>query len=164
MSGIIDDLRIEAEIPPKPVRPGSSVAVTLTFSNLGTRPRTIFLIRDETYRFGQSTFELSIGSGPPLVQPPRRDGYVPTAADFHALAPQAKLQLQQTLRIPADIPAPAKHTVLWVYENEVTTWPGPTSSPTAGQPIPGIWVGRIADRFVVDVRRGRLAAVRGSPG
>jgi hypothetical protein len=162
MSPIIDDLRIEAEIPPRPLRPGSAVDVTLTFSNVGTRIRTIFLIRDESYRFGQSTLELQVGSGPPLVQPPPREGYVPTQADFHQLPPRGKLQFQQTLRIPGDL-APAKHTVHWVYENEITTWPSTPGGNTGGQPIPGIWVGRITDRFVVEVKRGRLAP-RGSPG
>jgi hypothetical protein len=161
MSPIIDDLRIEAEIPPKPVRPGTAVEVTLSFSNVGTRARTIFLICDETYRFGQSTFELYVGPTSPLVQPPRLEGYAPTAADFHALDPGGKLGFRQTLRLPADL-TPAKYTVHWVYENQVITWPDTSSTGGVGQPIPGIWVGRVAHRFVVDVQRG-LSVPRGTP-
>ena len=58
MSPIIDDLRIDAEIPPQTQRPGATVVVTLRFSNLGTGMRKLFLIGPEGYRFGQSAFHL----------------------------------------------------------------------------------------------------------
>jgi hypothetical protein len=152
MSPIVDDLRIEAEIPPRSVRPGASVVVTLRFLNLGDRLRTLYVICQETYRFGQSTFHLQVGSDPPLVQPPRRAGYVPTAADFHQLAPRGKLELTQTLRLPRSIP-PGKYSVQWVYENKVDHWPFPPNTKDAGQPIPGIWEGHIVDPFSVEVAR-----------
>lgn len=155
MSPIIDDLRIEAEIPPKSVRPGSPVVVTLRFSNLGTRLRTLFLIRDETFRYGQSTFQLSVGSGPPVVQPPRRPGHVVTTADFHSLPPRGRLEFSQTLRMPRDIPL-GEHAVRWVYENDLGHWPVSPNDSSSGQPIPGIWKGRIEDQFTVEVSRGLI--------
>jgi hypothetical protein len=160
MSPVIDDLRIEAEIPPKSVRPGAVVAVSLRFSNIGTRLRTLFLIVDEAYRFGQSTFQLQIGSGPPLVQPPRRAGYVPTAADFHELPPRGRLEFKQTLRLPRDIPL-GDHTVLWVYDNEVSTLPQSAVTP-GGKLVAPIWVGHIEDGFTVNVMRALVT--RRSPG
>lgn len=157
MSSIVDDLRIEAEIPPKAQRPGAAVVVTLRFVNHGTRPRTLFLARDESYRFGQSTFQLYVGTGAPLVQPPRRDGYVPTAADFHRLGPRSQLEFTQTLRLPRDI-APGRYKVEWVYENELDCWPGslsvgPSGGPSDGTTIADLWVGRIVDPFTVEVER-----------
>lgn len=155
MSPIVDDLRIEAEIPPKPMRPGTAGVITLRFSNLGARMRTLFLIGDESYRFGQSTFHLELGTGETLVQPPRRAGYVPTATDFHKVAPRGQLESTQTLRLPRSI-EPGKYVVRWVYENDVKLWPSGPKFPSAGKPIPGIWVGRIEDRFEVTVERGLL--------
>jgi hypothetical protein len=153
MSPIIDDLRIDAEIPPQTQRPGATVVVTLRFSNLGTRLRKLFLIGPEGYRFGQSAFHLQIGSGPPLVQPPRRPGYLPTASDFHDLGPRVRLEFTQSLRLPRDI-TPGKYAVQWVYENVVDHWPGIPGTSVGGKPIPGIWVGRIEDAFEVQVARG----------
>lgn len=160
MSSIVDDLRIEAEIPPRAQRPGAAVVVELRFINHGTRPRTLFVVGDESYRFGQSTFHLHVGSSAPLVQPPRRAGYVPTTADFRPLGPRSVLGLRQTLQLPRDL-EPGKYEVEWVYENEVGSWPdsaapasGNTSSgntSSGGQPIPGIWRGRIVDAFTIEV-------------
>lgn len=152
MSPIVDDLRIEAEIPPKPLWPGTAVEVTLRFLNVGGRVRTLFLICDETYRFGQSMFQLQIGSDPPLVQPPRRAGYVPSVRDFHQLAPRGQLRATQTLRLPRSIP-PGKYSAHWIYENTLDQWPFP---PSTGRPIPGIWVGRIKDAFALEVTRSLL--------
>jgi hypothetical protein len=164
MSPIIDDLRVEAEIPPQTQRPGTAVVVTLWFSNLGTRTRTLFLIRAEAYRFGQSTFHLQLGAGPPIVQPPRQGGYTPTAADFHELGPRARLEFTQTLRLPRDTPT-GKHTVQWVYHNEVDCWPSaPLPGTPGGGPIPGIWVGRIEDGFTLNVTRGLVGWGTHRPG
>lgn len=164
MSPIIDDLRIEAEIPPKSVRPGTVVVIPLRLSNLGTRMRTLFFIEAESYRFGQSMFELQVGSGPPLVQPPRRAGYVPKSTDFHELPPRGRLEFTQTLRLPKDAPI-GKHAVKWIYENHVTTGPGPAGTPSGSQPLPGLWVGRIEDAFTVEVARPLLSTrPRRTPG
>ncbi len=160
MSSIVDDLRIEAEIPPKAQRPGTAVVVTLRFVNHGTRPRTLFLVRDESYRFGQSTFQLYVGTAAPLVQPPRNAGYVPTAADFHRIGPRSQLEFTQTLRLPRDL-APGQYKVEWVYENELACWPtsssqssaGSSAGPSDGTTIADLWVGRIVDPFAVEVER-----------
>jgi hypothetical protein len=154
MSPIVDDLRIEAEIPPKSVPPGTAVVVALQFLNLGVRLRTLYFIAREAYRFGQSTFHLQIGSGPPLVQPPRRASYVPSTTDFHQLRPRSKLEFTQTLRLPRDIPY-GKYAVQWVYENELDQWPFP---PSTGEPIPGIWKGRLVDSFALEVARPLLSS------
>lgn len=167
MSPVIDDLRIEAEIPPKSVRPGAIVAVSLRFSNVGSRMRTLFFIGAEVYRSGQSTFQLQLGSGPPLVQPPPREGYVPTAADFHELPPRGRLEFKQTLRLPRDIPL-GDHPVVWVYENDVSSLPNavvtppPRGTPSVGKPT--LWVGRIEDGFTVNVARPFINRARRTPG
>lgn len=155
MSQIIDDLRIEAEIPPKAQRPGTGVVIKLRFINVGTRPRTLYLIGDETYRFGQSTFQLHVSPLETVVQPPRRGGYVPTVADFHELPPRGLFESSQTLRLPRDI-RPGKYAVEWVYENHVECWPTSPNTPSAGQAIPGIWVGRIVEPFHITVARPLL--------
>jgi hypothetical protein len=155
MSPIIDDLQIEAEIPPRPQRPGTAVVVTLRFINVGTQVRRIYLIGSESYRFGQSMFRLHVGSGEPLVQPPRRGSYVPTAADFHELAPRTRREFTQTLRLPRAI-EPGKHKVEWIYENQLECLPSTPSTPTVGQSIAGVWVGRLVDTFSVQVARGQL--------
>lgn len=165
MSPIIDDLRVEAEIPPQAHRPGALVVVTLKFSNLSARPRMLFLINDGAYRSGQSTFLLQIGSGPPLVQPLPQPGYVPTTADFHEIGPRETLAFKQGLRLPREIP-PGDYVAQWVYENEVKCWPDAPSLPgtppeaSAGEPIAGIWLGRIEDRFDVKVGAGRIGPDR----
>lgn len=166
MSQVIDDLRIEAEIPPKSVRPGAIVAVSLRFSNLGSRMRTLFFIDAETYRSGQSTFHLQVGSGPPLVQPPPRAGYVPTAADFHELPPRGRLDFKQTLRLPRDIPL-GDHAVVWIYENDLTSVPNAAvTPPSPGTSVgkPTLWVGRIEDGFTVNVARPFIGGRRRTPG
>ena len=158
MSPIIDDLRIEAEIPPTAIRPGAAVVIKLRFLNLGTRARTLYLIGDESFRFGQSTFHLHVSPLATVVQPPRRGSYVPSAADFREIGPRGVLESTQTLRLPRDIKA-GKYSVEWVYENHVECWPNSPNSPTlpsAGQSIPGIWVGRIVDSFVLPVARPLL--------
>lgn len=166
MSPIIDDLRIDAEIPPRSARPGSSVQVTLRFINVGSQPRTIFLIRSEEFRANQSTFVLERGAGvPPLVQPPPRPhGYVVTQADFHVVKPRAQLAFTQTLRLPPDLKI-GQYDVRWIYENTVDHWEGgtvtldgPTQPVNDGKPIPGIWLGTIEDRFTVSVAGRRLGA------
>jgi hypothetical protein len=154
MSPIVDDIRIEAEIPPKSVAPGTAVVVALQFLNLGGLQRTLYFIVRESYRFGQSTFHLQIGSGPPLVQPSRRTGYIPSTADFHQLRPRSTLEFTQTLQLPRDIPY-GKYSVQWVYENKLDQWPFP---PSTGQPIPGIWTGRIVDSFALEVARPLLSS------
>jgi len=156
MSPIVDDLRIEAEIPPKPQSAGAAVVVTLRFLNLAGRTRTLFLIEQESYRFGQSTFQLRIGSNL-LVQPSPRGGYVPTVHDFHLVGPRRQLRATQTLLLPRDTP-PGKYVVEWVYENCLVQWPFP---PSTGKPIPGIWAGRIVDSFAMEVARPLLGR-RGS--
>jgi hypothetical protein len=158
MSPIIDDLQIEAEIPPRPQRPGTSVVVTLRFINVGTQVRRIYLIGSESYRFGQSMFRLHVGAGEPLVQPARRGSYVPTAADVHELAPRTPREFTQTLRLPRSID-PGKHEVEWIYENQlecVPSVPSTPSTPKAVQSLAGIWVGRLVDTFSVQVARGQL--------
>lgn len=152
MSPIIDDLRIEAEIPPTALRPGTAVVIKLRFLNLATRARTLHLIGDESFRFGQSTFYLHVSPLATVVQPPRRGSYVPSAADFHEIAPRGVLESVQTLRLPRDI-KPGKYSVEWAYENHVECWPTSPNIPAAGQSIPGIWVGRIVDSFVLPVAR-----------
>lgn len=150
MSPIIDDLRIDAEIPTKSIKPGASVEVSLRFLNLATRARTIFLLCEEALRHGQSTFYLEReGSAPPWVQPERRSSGKPvTEADFHHIAARGKLVFTQTLRLPTDL-APGKYPVRWVYENRVEGLPAGT--PGGGEPIPGIWLGTLEDRFTVSV-------------
>lgn len=157
MSPIIDDLQIEAEIPPRPQRPGTSVTVTLRFINVGARMRRIYLIGPESYRFGQSMFRLHVGTGEPLLQPARRGTYVPTAADFHELAPRTRREFSQTLRLPRSI-EPGKLEVEWIYENRLECFPSSPSTPTVGQSVSGIWVGRIVDTFTVQVARAPLGA------
>lgn len=154
MSPIIDDLRIEAEIPPRPQRPGTAVAITLRLYNLGTRVRTIYFIVNEAFRFGQSTFRMHVSPQQTVLQPPRRDGYVPSAGDFHELPARSRLDFKQTLRLPADI-EPGKHAVEWTYENRVDRWPSAPNIPSAGQPIPGIWEGSLVDAFAIMVSRPR---------
>lgn len=152
MSPIIDDLRIEAEIPPKAQRPGTGVVIKLRFLNVGTRPRTLYLIGDESYRFGQSTFELYVSPRETVVQPPRRGGYVPTSADFHLLPGHGILEFTQTLRLPRDIKA-GKYLLHWVYANQVDCLPAgaPTISPNHA--VPPIWTGRNMDETSITVSR-----------
>lgn len=161
MSPIVDNLRIDAEIPTKSVRPGTSLEVSLRFLNLSTRARKLFLIRSEAFRFGQSTFTLDRGgSGPPIVSPPPRPhGYVVTEEDFHDIDPRGRLAFTQSFRIPPDL-APGAYEVRWVYENAVSQWEGGASTLDGatkplfdGEPIPGIWLGTIEDRFSVTVGR-----------
>lgn len=159
MSPIIDDLQIEAEIPPRAQRPGTSVVVTLRFVNVGTQVRRIHLIGTESYRFGQSMFQLHVGPGEPLVQPARRGTYVPKATDFHELAPRSRREFSQTLRLPRSI-APGKHKVEWIYDNQLECWPASPSTPSAGQSITGIWVGRLVDTFAIEVSRAPLIPPR----
>jgi len=152
MSPIIDDLRIDAEIPPQSVRPGTSVEVVLRFVNLDTRPRKVFLRRSEASRYGQSMFRIDVPSPhADIVQPdPISSPPPPTAADFHELAPQATLELSQTLRVPAEL-KPRKYKVLWTYENRVGR--------LDGEPIPGIWLGTVQIPFVLNVVARRIGAV-----
>ncbi len=157
MSPIIDDLRVEAEIPPQAHRPGTTVVVKLRFSNLGTRARTLLLNKDEVHRAGQSTFRLEIGSGPPHVQPTGGDDYEPSEADFHELGARGRAEFEQSLRLPAEL-QPGRYKVRWVYENEVANYP--SSAGTPGKPIPGIWLGRIEDVFELQVAR---AVIRTEP-
>lgn len=152
MSPIIDDLRIEAEIPPRAQRPGTGVVVKLRFLNVGTRARTLYLIRDESYRFGQSTFKLYVSPLETLVQPPRRGGYVPTPADFHPLPARGILEFSQTLQLPRDIKA-GKYRFQWVYENQVDCMPAGTPTPAADQAVPPIWTGRNMDENSITVSR-----------
>ncbi|MCX4241814.1 hypothetical protein [Paraliomyxa miuraensis] len=161
MSPIVDNLRIDAEIPPQGIEPGASVVVSLRFLNLDVRARKLFFIRAEPFRFGQSTLTLDRGgSGPPIVSPPPRPhGYVVTEADFHDIAPRSRLAFSQALRVPADL-LPGTYGVRWVYENEITQWKGgvntldgPSEVLFDGKPIEGIWVGSLEDRFSITVRR-----------
>lgn len=151
MSPIIDDLRIDAEIPPQSVRPGTAVEVALRFYNTGTKPRMLYFICEQDERHGHSMFVLDPrGPGPIVVQPqPRPNPHQPTAADFHELPPRGKLQLTQTLRVPADL-EPGKHEVQWVYENRTDS--------LGGQPISGIWLGTLQDDFVLTVVPRRIGS------
>lgn len=155
MSPIIDDLRIEAEIPPRAQRPGTGVVIKLRFLNVGTRARTLYLIGDESYRFGQSMFELYVSPLEKVVQPPRRGGYVPTLADFHLLPARGILEFAQTLRLPRDIKA-GKYLLHWVYANQVDCLPtGPTPL-AADQAAPAIWTGQNTDKTSIVVSRPLL--------
>lgn len=150
MSTIIDDLRIEAEVPPKAFKAGTAVPVTLHIVNTAARDRVIVFIMSETFRFGQSTFRFRPRSLPTQVQPIPRDGYVARDFDFHQLAPHGRLTFNQTLHLPRTIPIGALN-VEWEFKNSVNQWP--TRFPNEGEPIEGIWTGRLTVDFTVKVSK-----------
>lgn len=150
MDQIIDDLRIEAESPPRSLKPGTAKPVTLHFINLSSRPRTIFFILSETFRFGQSTLRFKTRGGPTQVQPMPRDGYVPTSADFHDLAPGGRLSFEQNLNLPRATPY-GDLMVEWTYQNALDCWPSKMSY--GGEPIPGIWRGKLVYNFKIPIIR-----------
>jgi hypothetical protein len=150
MDSIIDDLRIEAASPPRSLRPGTALPVTLTFINMGGNTRTLFFIGSETYRFGQSTFRFRTRSEPTQVQPMARDGYVPSDADFHTLEPHGRLVFQQALTLARTTPV-GNLTVEWTYQNAMECYPSKMSN--RGELIPGIWRGRLVHNFTVKVTK-----------
>ena len=149
-SQIIDDLRIEAVSLPGPQRAGTATSVTLQFFNTGAKPRTIFFTLSETFRFGQSTFRYRARSGPTDVQPMPRDGYVPSESDFHVIPPNDRLVFQQKLLIARTTPSGAL-TVEWTYQNALDSYPSKMSN--GGDPIPGIWRGKLVHEFKVQVTK-----------
>jgi hypothetical protein len=150
MGPIIDDLRIEAESTSKSQRPGAAVPITLQFFNQSPNPRVLFLIAPENYRFGQSVFRFKVRSGPTQVQPISREGYVPKSTDFHEIAPNGQLSFTQTLHLARTTPT-GELTVEWTYQNAIDCWPSKMSN--GGQPIPGIWRGKLVTNFTVAVGR-----------
>lgn len=150
MDSIIDDLRIEAESPPRSLRPGTAKPVTLRFINMGGNQRTLFFIMSETFRFGQSTFRFKGRGGPTQVQPMPRDGYVPSSSDFHTLPPHGELVFTQALNL-ARTTQVGDLKVEWEYQNPLDSWPSKMSN--GGEPIPGIWRGRLVHEFMVKVIR-----------
>jgi glucose/arabinose dehydrogenase len=157
-SAVVDELQIQAVEPTATVRPGRGLEVTLLFRNTGKKPRRIYLIKGEPFRVMQSTFFLERSDGGPAVEPrPQPHGYVVTEADFHELAPEQTLSFTQTLQIPADL-APGKYSVRWEYRNDLVRWEGGsqtidgyTKPLFGGKDIPGIWKGKVDDRFNVVV-------------
>lgn len=150
MTSIFDDLRIEAESPPRSLRAGTALPVTLTFFNSSSNPRTLFFIGSETYRFGQSTFRFRTRSSPTQIQPMARDGYVPSSDDFHTLPPHGKLVFTQALNLARGTPA-GELSVEWEYQNALSVWPAKMSN--GGEPIPDIWRGRLVHNFKFKVVR-----------
>lgn len=150
MGPIHDDLRIEAESPSSPQRAGSAVMIRLHFHNLRASTRMLYFIVDETYRFGQSTFRFKPRTGPTEVQPMARDGYVPRHTDFHEIAPNTPLVFEQKLLLPRTTPS-GKLVVEWTYQNVQDSWPSRLSD--GGQPIPGIWRGKLSLQFPVQVTK-----------
>lgn len=150
MSDIVDDLRIEAESPSGTYKAGYALQVTVQFINVSARPRVVFFILSETFRFGQSTFRYRSRGGPTDVQPIPRDGYVPSEDDFHELPPNGRLQFSQKLLLARTLP-PGNLTVEWEYQNPLDSWPAKLSN--GGEPIPGIWRGRLTSDFKVKVVR-----------
>jgi hypothetical protein len=150
MDQIIDDLRIEAASPPRSLRPGTAQPVTLQFINLSSNPRTLFFIVSETFRFGQSTLRFKVRGGPTQVQPIARDGYVPNSSDFHTLPPRDRLIFTQNLNLGRTTPL-GDLKVEWEYQNALDCWPSKMSN--GGEPIPGIWRGRLTHSFLIRVVR-----------
>lgn len=148
MESIFGDLRIEATSPPRSLRPGTAQPVKLQFINLSSEERIIFFIVSETYRFGQSTFRFRARSEPTQVQPMPRDGYVPSSDDFHTLPPRGRLVFEQALNLARTTPV-GDLKVEWEYQNALDSWPSKMSN--RGEPIPGIWRGRIVHNFMVKV-------------
>lgn len=148
MDQIIDDLRIEAASPPRSLKPGTALPVTLQFFNLSSKERILFFIVSESFRFGQSTFRFKTRGGPTQVQPISREGYVPTSDDFHTLPPNGRLVFEQNLHLPRGTAA-GDLMVEWTYQNAMDCWPSKMSY--GGEPIPGIWRGRIVHNFKVKV-------------
>jgi hypothetical protein len=157
-SPIVDDLQIQAVVPPGPASPGAALPITLTFRNTGSTLRRIYLLQSEPFRAMQSTFFLELPAAGPSMQPePRPHGIVVTEADFHELPPGGTRSFTPTLQLPADL-APGTLWVRWQYSNRVDQWKGgiqtldgPTKELFGGQRIPGIWVGELEVRFAVEV-------------
>jgi hypothetical protein len=148
MDPIVNDLRIEADSPPRSLKPGTQQPVTLQFINVSGVERTLFFIGSETFRFGQSTMRFKVRGGPTQVQPTTRDGYVPVDDDFHVLPPHGRLVFTQALHLPRTTPV-GSLSVEWEYQNTISCWPAKMSN--GGEPIPGIWRGRLVHTFTVKV-------------
>jgi hypothetical protein len=132
--------------------PGDDIVFTLHFSNRSDRPVRIFLVRSEPFRAGQSSFVVRRAADGEQVdaQPaPRPHGYIVGEQDFHLIAPGETLSDRQTLEVsPERFTAGEEYVVTWVYENQVTRWPGgvgtvdgPTRPLFDGKEIPFVWVG-----------------------
>ena len=102
--------------------------------------------------------------GDPLFVPqPRPHGYQISEKDFVLLGPHEERTITQSFTIDPMTPGPGNATarspgfargetvkVRWVLENTMTTFPGgvvtfdgPTKPLFGGQPVPGLWTGKL---------------------
>jgi hypothetical protein len=161
-SATVDGIRIRVDPPAPSARAGETVMMALTVDNTSDRPRRIYMLGPEIFRAMLSDLRVLGSDGKPtgLSQPePHPHGYLPDESDFPLIAPGTQAKFTQSLLLDPALP-PGRITVVWEYENEVTSMPGGlqtldgiTKPLFGGGPIPDIWVGELTARTTLDVTR-----------
>jgi hypothetical protein len=158
----VDGIRIRIDAPTPSVRAGESVTMALTVENTSDRPRRIYMLGPEVFRAMISDLRVLDADGKPIgmSQPePHPHGYLPTEADFPLIAANSQQRFTQHLSVDAAL-APGPITVVWDYENKITSMPGGiqtldgTTKPLfGGGDIPDIWTGELTARTTIDVTK-----------
>lgn len=160
-----DRLAIRLEIDPKttfdriPMR-----SAQLHFRNKSDTQLRIFMPVPDAFRANISTLFFTPTAGDPLFVPtPRPHGYMVSEKDFVLLEAHEERTIAQSFTIDPMTPGPGTATartpgfargaavkVRWILENTLTTFPGgvvtfdgPTKALFGGQPVPGLWTGKL---------------------
>ena len=129
------------------------VTAQLHFSNVGSSPIRIFIVRTEIFRALISSLRVRRASTREVIslQPePHPHGYVVTEQDFFLIEPGSEQVFTQSLIITEQMSQAGELVVEWIYENRSRSWPGGiqtmdgiTQPLFGGGDISHIWVNRL---------------------